>query len=153
MKKFGAPALVSVIVLVVSYLSGSCLLSRQQDPTKADIVGTWILDQASLETLKVKGGYRPTPQKRLIIYENGTFQLFAMPDWWSNPFGESGREFENDQGTWEIQRYGNAGPWQVLLKASSGTRLVTMLGRSPSYELEFIIGDPDMKVSMVFIRQ
>jgi hypothetical protein len=122
------------------------------EPKKNDLVGAWVPDKSTLEVLRTRGGYDTSTQTNLVLRDDGSFDLLHMPDWWSDRFGQSNKGFENHTGTWRALNYGDTGIWHIDLRASSGTRLVNLIGQTPPYRLEFVIGDPDSNVSMIFTK-
>ncbi|MGH9872942.1 MAG: hypothetical protein ACRD9S_10825 [Pyrinomonadaceae bacterium] len=119
----------------------------------SDLVGTWVPDLSTLELLRKRGGYDTSIQTSLVLNNDGRFKLVSMPDWWSDGFGESHRGFEEHAGMWTTSRYGENGIWQLELRASSGTRFANLIGQSNPYRLEFVVGDADNNVSMIFTKQ
>jgi hypothetical protein len=129
----------------------------RQEPRKSDLVGVWVPDESSLQAMRQKGGYDTSVQTKLVLKGDGTYELSSMPDWWSNDFGESRKGFENYAGNWTVSKFGDKF-WTVSLKSLSGTRLpgtrfANLIGQSPPYRVDFIIGDADENNSMIFIRQ
>jgi len=123
----------------------------RQEPNKSDLVGTWVPDQASLRTMGAKGGYDTSVQPKLVLKSDGTFELLNMPDWWSSRFGESGKAFESYSGSWTVSKFSKV--WAVALRpVASGTRFLNLIGQSPPYQIDFIIGDADENNSMIFNR-
>jgi hypothetical protein len=145
--------------LLASFLLG-CRIPTLRDPnatrtqpSKPALVGVWVPDRYTLETMREKGGYDTSNQTKLVLKNDGTFELVNMPDWWSGGFGQSHKGFEDHTGTWRTLNYGDTGIWHIDLRATSGTRLVNLVGQTPPYQLEFVIGDPDSNVSMIFTKQ
>lgn len=101
------------------------------------------------------GGYDASIQTKLLLKADGTFELVNMPDWWTNDYGDSRKGFENFAGTWKVTQFSKV--WAVELRPSSGTRSGTrslnLIGQSPPYRIDFIIGDADENNSMIFLRQ
>ena len=120
------------------------------EPKKADLLGTWVLNKSSLAEMQSIGGYDIFIQPKLILRVDGNFELVHMPDWWDNGSGKSRKGFQDYAGSWGLSTYGNTGLWHVDLKSSSRTSSASLLGQSPPYSIEFIIGDPDSNVSMTF---
>lgn len=122
----------------------------RKEPNKIDLLGTWVPDRSSLQAMESEGGYDASVQPKLILRADDTFELVNMPDWWDNGFGKSRKRFQDYSGAWGLSKYGNTGFWDVDLKSASQTRSVNLIGQSPPYRIEFIIGDPDSNVSMIF---
>ncbi len=124
----------------------------RQEPKKADLVGIWVPDQSSLEARRRKGGYDASIQTNLVLKADGTFELANMPDWWSDKFGESHKGFESYSGNWTVFKP-DGKVWAVSFKSSFGTRFANLIGQSPPYRIDFIIGDADENQSMIFMRR
>jgi hypothetical protein len=122
----------------------------RKEPKKSDLLGTWVPDKSSLREMESKGSYDISVQPKLILKADGNFELVNMPDWWDNGFGESHGGFQDYSGSWSLSTYGNTGVWSIEFKSSSRTRSANLIGQSPPYRIEFIIGDPDSSVSMIF---
>lgn len=101
--------------------------------------------------MRQKGDYDTSVQTNLFLKNDGTFELTNMPDWWSNAFGESRKGFESYAGNWTVSKFGKV--WTVELRPVSGTRFANLLGQSPPYRLDFIIGDADENNSMIFMKR
>jgi hypothetical protein len=123
----------------------------RQEPKKTDLVGIWIPDEATLQAMHQRGGYDTSAQTRLTLKTDGSFELVNMPDWWSNDFGESRKGLDNYAGNWRVSKFGKV--WAVELRPVSGTRFANLIGQSPPYRVDFIIGDADENQSMIFIKQ
>ena len=121
----------------------------RKEPKKSDLLGLWVPDKSSLRVMQSEGGYDVSIQPKLILKADDTFELTTMPDWWDDGLGKSHKGFQDYFGSWRLSKYGNTGFWNVYLKMSS-TRSVNLIGQNPPYRIEFIIGDPDSNVSMIF---
>jgi hypothetical protein len=120
------------------------------EPKKGDLLGIWLLDKSSLQVMQSEGGYDVTDQPKLILKADDTFEMVNMPDWFNNGSGKSHKALLDYSGDWRLSKYGNTGFWNIYLKFSSQTRSANLLGQNPPYRIEFIIGDPDSNVSMIF---
>jgi hypothetical protein len=131
------------------------LNSTRNEPNRTEIVGTWVPDEASLRAMHEKGGYDISVQPKLALNNDGSFELANMPDWWSDVFGKSSKEFESYSGNWMISK--STQVYVIELRPVSGTRLGTrfgdLVGQSPPYRIDFVIGDADENNSMTFIRK
>lgn len=121
----------------------------RKEPKKSDLLGTWVPEKSSLRVMQSEGGYDVSIQPKLILKADDTFELINMPDWWDNGLGKSHKGFQDYSGSWGLSKYGNTDFWDVYLKLSS-TRSANLIGQNPPYRIEFIIGDPDSNVSMIF---
>jgi hypothetical protein len=147
--------------ITFSFLLGSLILAcrlptvdglnhTQKEPKKSDLLGMWVPSKSSLRVMESEGGYDVSVQPKLILRADDTFELVNMPDWWDNGFGKSRKGFQDYVGTWGLSKYGNTSFWNVDLKFSSQTRSPNLIGQNPPYRIEFIIGDPDSNLSMIF---
>lgn len=125
------------------------------EPNRAEIVGVWTPDPATVEDLRGRGGYDASVPVRLTLREDGTFELANMPDWWDNGFGKSYKGFSSASGRWELTN--GSGGWGVSLKYSGASRSAGLVEHkfrdSPRYYMEFILGDPDSGDAMIFARK
>jgi hypothetical protein len=126
------------------------LNQTRKEPNKSDLLGTWVLGKSSLRSMQSEGGYDVSNRPKLILKADDTFELVNMPDWWNKGLGKSNKAFQDYSGGWGLSKYGNTGFWTVYLRFSSQTRSANLLGQNPPYRMEFIIGDPDSNVSMIF---
>ena len=156
--RFGSWVGLSVGCVLLALLV-SCLPTFDQlnytrkEPIKNDLIGTWVPDTPTLKLLRTRGGYDASIQPKLILRDDGTFNLSRMPDWWSDSFGESHKGVEDFSGTWGTSAYADTGVWLLDLRARSGTRAANLIGQRAPYRLAFIIGDPDNDISMTFEKQ
>jgi len=108
-------------------------------------------DEVTLQGMHQRGGYDTSAQTRLTLKTDGSFELVNMPDWWSNDFGESRKGFDSYAGNWTVSKY-DSKVWSLSLKSSSRTRFANLIGQSPPYRIDFIIGDADENQSMIFTK-
>lgn len=143
--------LVAFSLIFLTGCSGGYVTDK---PDKSDIVGDWIPDEATLRDMRERGGYRNVGLTKLTFREDGTFDLMNMPDWWRNGFGEPHGGFENASGTWELVNYG--GHWEIGLYLPYLYTNVGLIkgrsGQSKVYGIEVILGDPDSRNEMIFVR-
>ena len=121
------------------------------EPSRGDLIGTWVPDERTLNTMRDVGGYDTTISTRLILRADGSFEMVNMPDWWFNGFGESRRSFSDNSGTWRILQDSDS-IWGLRLTTSSGRTNLNLLEQRPPYRIHVYIGDPDNDVYMTFVK-
>ena len=124
-----------------------------EEPDRAEIVGTWVPDPATVEDMGGRGGYDVTVPTSLILRVDGTFEMVNMPDWWNSGVGRSYKGFSSTSGRWDLRH--DRGHWSVGLTYFGGTGSVNLVEHrfrdKPRYYIEFILGDPDSGEAMIFV--
>ena len=121
-----------------------------REPKRADIAGVYELTSEAREFLRNGKGYTSLPAATIEFAADGTLIVRDLPDCLVDGFGESHGRFLSGRGTWDIEKafvgYG------INLVISPGDSLpaggyvgpwVTIRRRSPPYDLEMNVGDPD----------
>lgn len=125
------------------------------EPGRAEIVGTWTPDRATVDDMLKRGGYDLPSHTELILRDDGTYMMLNMPDWLNDGFGESHRGSFSESGRWKLE--GAGGHWTIDLISSGAHRAVNLLEHrlrnTPRYYVEFILGDPDSGEQMMFVRK
>jgi hypothetical protein len=125
------------------------------EPARADIVGTWAPDQATVDDMRERGGYDVSAPTRLILRDDGSLEVVNMPDWFDNGFGISHGGISSASGHWRLVNA--SGHWLVGLSYSGAYRPVDLVEHrfksEPRYYIEIIVGDPDSGDEMIFVRK
>lgn len=126
-------------------------------PDRADLVGTWTIDAATIAFMKSEGGYDVSQPTSLILKDDGTFVLTRLPDWIENGRYRSRGLLSDRGGHWNL--FERNGSWTISLNDSTNPQTPTLWLRepryhsTPKYKLLVIIGDPDSRESLIFLRQ
>jgi hypothetical protein len=102
-----------------------------QKPEKADLIGVWVIDQATFEDMKARDAYHPSRPTEIVLRGDDSFELTNMPDWYKDGFGESHGQVVNLTGKWRVT--GNNGFWTVELEAVVGALEPQLVLREPRY--------------------
>lgn len=126
-----------------------------QQPEKADLVGVWVVNQATFEDMKARDGYQPSGPTELVLRDDASFQLTNMPDWYKD-FGESHGQVVNLSGKWVIEK--SHGFWTVGLEAIDTVEPQLILrepryGSQPRYLMDIDRGDPDFRDRIQFTKK
>jgi hypothetical protein len=123
-------------------------------PEKGDLVGTWVINQPTIDFMRTRGRYDVSRPTQIVLREDDTFDLTNMPDWYDDGFGESHGELRNLLGKWSLH---NDGGWQIGLEAQRFAPLLVLreprYASQPKYYLQIVIGDPDSGEDMIFVKQ
>jgi hypothetical protein len=122
------------------------------EPAKADLIGVWKLDEASLRELRERGGYDLTAkQPRLHLLADSQIEIHDLPDWVLNDEGKAHGAFHSYEGLWQLEKGG--GYWQVTTVLSDMSLSWLLRNAQPPYQLRMILGNSDAGRAMVFVRQ
>jgi len=144
-----SPAEYVLAVLSLASVAG-CDQVLVAQPKPADVVGLYQLTSKSQEFLKSSKGYTSLPIVTIDLQSDGIVIIRNLPDCVVTDFGDSRGGFVSGRGTWRIEKafIGYGLTWEILPGDSlpaggySGP-WVAIRHRSPPYELELTIGDPD----------
>ena len=142
--RFAGPAL-----LIVAG-AAACDQVLVREPTRADIVGVYELTSDSREFLRSRKGYTSIPAATIAFAADGTLVVRDLADCLVDGFGESHGRLLSGRGTWQIEKafvgYGInwvIRPGDSLPAGGYSGPWVTIRHRSPPYDLELNVGDPD----------
>jgi hypothetical protein len=129
---------------------GACDQVLVRRPKATDVAGLYHLSSKSVEFLKSRKGYTSAPAATIELRPDGTLLVRDLPDCVVADFGTPGGKFLSGRGRWKIEKAfaGYGLTWEILDGDSlpSGVYAgpwVAIRRRSPPYELELTIGDPD----------
>jgi len=168
----GLPSLMAICTIPVVFFTVCCglyawiwnaeaplrerLAAPGQPVSKEDIVGTWVLDSASLQLMEEAGGYEISTHT-LTFRDDGTFELVNMPDW-SGPGHTEAGGFYSSSGTWEVTD--RSGEWEVFVHfvwapdfPDGVYTQFNIGGEEPPYYIWMWAGDPDAGMVMVFEKE
>jgi hypothetical protein len=114
----GLSIVLSTIIGIITFCAlGSWLFTDpsipKTRPSRESLIGLWAIDDFSRERMQEDGAY-VLSDHTLTLYENGTFELVNMPDWWLSFEDESNGTFHSGKGTWEIDKW--QASWVVWLR-------------------------------------
>jgi|SoiMetStandDraft_5_1073268.scaffolds.fasta_scaffold21121_4 hypothetical protein len=139
---------VGLAVVFISITSCDQILVQQ--PTPTGLAGIYTLTSDAVDFLKARKGYRDIPEATLELRADGTLLVKNLPDCVVKDFGDSGGTFLSGHGRWAVEKdflgYGLAwviSPGGTLPEGGYSGPWVAIRRRSPPYELELTIGDPD----------
>ena len=73
-------------------------------PVKADVPGTFVLDQTSQSGAMLRSMGYTDLSARITLKEDGTFSISKMPDCWLTDFADSKGGYDGCSGTWSIYK-------------------------------------------------
>jgi hypothetical protein len=145
--------LTSCNVPVDEFVGRYRLVTRK--PDRKDLIGTWVIDQATTEDMRTRGRYDVSRPTRITLHDDDSFEMTDMPDWYQDVSGKPHGGLVNLNGKWSLN--GDNGFWKVWL--ASPTQFVQLYLREPRYAsqprylFEIILGDPDSGEGMMFTRK
>jgi len=134
--------------------------TTRTEPKRADLVGTYVPDEATRELISKVGGY-PGRTMSIRLDADGAVRITNIPDWWQLPAGVRGTGFDSGSGTWKPHEL--QGHWDLRLdfpsmkdfdsdrwRAAAGgrpeghpevglTTTVALVGEGPPYIIELAI--------------
>lgn len=125
-------------------------------PDHADLVGTWTIDQPTIKFMKSRGSFDGSRPTKLVLKHDGSFVLSRMPDWSPNGGIESLGALKDLEGRWNLYEINSC--WTINLHDATNQWTPQLWLREPRYRstpkylLQIIIGDPDSRESMIFLR-
>lgn len=157
----------TVLVVVFAIWISSCVIPLDRvfsrygltftEPTKDEIVGIWVADEATLKDVRERGKYVANISPKFSFHADGNFKMENMPDWWKDGFGESRGGFETNSGTWKLTKFGCC--WVIGLRfivpnlSTDVGLLEHRFNGKPRFLIRRILGDPDSGNEMTFIKQ
>jgi hypothetical protein len=118
-----------------------------REPRPAAVAGSYQLTRESREFLTLRRTYGSIPDAALDLRSDGTLVVANVPDCAVNLSGDSGGRFLSGRGTWQIRKaYMGYEVWWTIAPGGSlpeGGYTTALRRRSPPYELELMVGDPD----------
>jgi hypothetical protein len=125
-------------------------------PDRKDLIGTWVIDQATIEFMRARGQYDVSRPTRITLHDDDSFEMTDMPDLYRAGSAESPGGLVNFAGKWGLED--TNGYWSVELTALTqvAPRLYLREPRyasQPRYLFEIILGDPDSGEGMMFTRK
>jgi hypothetical protein len=147
-----------LVVLTITGITMGCLRIpsatqmrfTRQEPTRTNIVGTWVPDKATLTDMRSRGKYSPGKVTELVLNQDGSFAATNLPDWLDLPFGHSGGNFFSDSGEWKIAQDGRF--WVLELYSARDRMRLNLVEQQPPYRLYVPLGDPDSGQAMTFVK-
>ena len=139
-------------------------------PSQADVVGTYILKEQTLndtpiDKLKAVNGSKSSIHK-MVLRADGTYSLTNLPIWlgnWSSGSSDewSVKEFKSDSGQWKMCVVGSIGEgsgkdvdiWGLDIASTLPFETVTLAGEQAPYRIIFGFGDPDGGDAMIYERE
>jgi hypothetical protein len=138
----------SALLILASVVACDQVLVREPKP--ADIAGVYQLASATREFLRSAKGYTSIPDSTIELRADGTLIVRDLPDCLVSGFGDPHGRFLSGRGTWELQKavvgYGLnwvISPGDSLPAGGYSGPWVAIRRRSPPYDLEMSVGDPD----------
>jgi hypothetical protein len=133
---------------VVLPLLAACDQILVREPRPADLAGVYHLTAETRTFLENEKRYANVPDSTIELRADGSLIIRDLPDCALDGFGNAGGRFLSGHGTWTINKeFIGYGLWWTILPGDSlpagaigGTAIRR---RSPPYELEVNVGDPD----------
>jgi hypothetical protein len=76
--------------------------TTRTEPDPADLVGTYVPDEATRELIANAGGY-PERTTSIELNADGGIRVTNIPDWWHTHLPQTG--FDSGSGTWELDSW------------------------------------------------
>jgi hypothetical protein len=135
-------------MLVISLLLAACDQIFVREPSAGDLAGVYHLTPETRTFLKHDKGYPAIPDSTVELRSDGSLVIRDLPDCALDGFGKAGGRFLSGRGTWRINKeYIGYGLWWTIQPGDSlpagAMGGIAIRRRSPPYELEIIVGDPD----------
>jgi hypothetical protein len=145
--------LTSCNVPVDEYVGSYRLVTNK--PDRLDLIGKWIIDQATVKDMRVRGKYEVSRPTEIVLRADDSFEMINMPDWYQHGSGESHGGLLNFTGRWSLN--GDNGFWRVYLNVPTQFAPYFDLREpryksQPRYLLEIVLGDPDSGERMTFVK-
>ena len=139
-----------VIAALLVGFTAACDQVLVRQPAAADLAGVYALTPEAREFLIERKGYPASvADARIAVSAGGQVVISHLPDCAVDGFGEPHGAFLNGRGTWTLEKeflgYGltlEIAPGETL-SAGFYQGWIAIRRRSPPYELELTIGDPD----------
>jgi len=125
-------------------------------PDRADLLGTWTIDSPTMKFIKSRGGFDVSRPTRLVLRDDDSFVLTRIPAWIASGRSEPDDASMDFEGRWNLDEMD--GYWRIILNDSTSNSKPQLSLREPRYRstpkymLLIIIGDPDSRESMIFLK-
>jgi hypothetical protein len=90
--------------------------TTRTEPKRADLVGTYLPDEATRKLISEVGGYPPRTTN-IQLDADGGVRITNIPDWWNLPANVQGTGFDTGSGTWKLREL--QGHWDLRFSFSS----------------------------------
>lgn len=148
-------------IVVIGMLLGivGCTNSPAQKPSKAQIVGKYVLSAQSIAFLKHDKGYASVPSSYIVLRSDGEAVIHEMPDCYIDGFGLGNHKFVGGQGTWQVESTDSG--FGVTIEIQGGGTMprgiysgssIILRGKRWPFQLHVGIGDPDSDEWLTFNR-
>jgi len=139
----------AIAAMGVAFVAG-CDQILVQQPKPGDLAGTYELTSEAEEFLRISKHYASIPHPVIELRLDGTVLVRNLPDCAVTGFCESHGSFLFGRGFWTIEKafVGYGLTWDIregdtLPAGIYSAPWVAIRRRSPPYELELTVGDPD----------
>src|SRR5262245_46547927 len=143
------PRCVQRMILLIAMISiAACDQILVPEPTPNGLAGIYTPTPDAIDFLKTRKGYREIPAATLELRTDGTLVVKNLPDCAVTADGDSSGTFLSGHGRWTVEKafVGYELSWVISPGGTlpeGGFSGVAIRRRSPPYELELTIGDPD----------
>jgi hypothetical protein len=150
---------VAVLALIVGFVA-ACDQVLVRQPARVDLAGVYTLTSGAREFLINEKGYpRALTEATIELRSDGHIVLSNVPDCAVDGFGEPRGRFLTGRGTWTVEKASLG--YDLTLDIAAGDSVppsrylgwVVIRRRSPPYELEMMVGDPDSGERIRYHRQ
>jgi hypothetical protein len=150
MMRMGATALALVVV--------GCDQIAISPPETAGLVGTYRLTESGKRYLLQEKHYTSIPDSAVEMDADQSIRITNLPDCLTNGFGDPSGRFLLGEGRWELRKGFVGYGLDVVIRSGTlphfayGGPWIHLRRRSPPYELEFTVGDPDSGNTLRYAR-
>jgi hypothetical protein len=146
-----------VTLLAVMIATAGCDQLFMVKPEARDVVGVYRLTKSSEEWLRSQKQYAAIPDSRILLRSDSTVEIQNLPDCADDAAGQSRGKFLSARGKWQVSKHSPG--YGIDLEDIAGSMRggvyvgwIALRRRTPPYELELIVGDPDSGHTLRYAR-
>lgn len=143
-----------VLLLGIAIFAG-CTQRPQKEPSPAELVGSYVLTKIPADCrTTTSSAVRSAGEVQLA--GNGSFKIDGLPSCFANDGAPATILVGTIAGQWSVTQI--EGDYVLELLVTSGPLThgwnlgVEIRGRAAPFELYFVVGDPDQRAGLIFVR-
>jgi len=141
-------------LLVAIAICAACTARPEAEPSQAQLVGTYVLTKAPKECRTPTNASHAVAQVKLAA--DSSFRIDGLPSCFADDRAPDTRLAGTIAGRWSVSKVEGEYVLELLVQSGPlqhGWNLgVEIRGRTAPFELYFVVGDPDSRTGLVFVR-
>jgi len=143
----------AVAVLLISHAACFNSFLKSETVTRSEMVGSWVITEDSLALMKKERICCTKKKVRMILLENGSFELINMPDCFEDGFGRCSGRLLSRKGKWKLWRLNDSDRYSLLLIMSNNTSTTMSIRKGRDLYIGYVFGDADQSHSYFLMKE